>query len=194
MGATTSGPCAAERIGPAGPSRAEPVRRGLSTGRLLTSLRYGRTDGVTGFCAEKEGDMKRSEEEIKRDIARCMREGGVHHQRSDDEHSRTDAQGEREHASSPSGRFKPCFKPCSRSRYWERMEVLLPMEWSRKGFLIREGNGSRQCRVTGRYMDTYSAMVDASSDAYERYYESCDDGLTVPEWRALNRYTREVDL
>lgn len=76
----------------------------------------------------------------------------------------------------------------------DKMEVLLPMEWSRKGFLIREGYGSRQCHVTGRYMDTYIAMVDASSDSYERYYESCDDGLTVPEWRALNRYTREVDL
>lgn len=78
----------------------------------------------------------------------------------------------------------PAFKPCDLKRYDEMLEVLPPLEWVRKGFLVGEPWSHRACVITGKVLPTYQAMV-CQSALNGRYFESTS-GLTVPEWDALD--------
>ncbi len=85
----------------------------------------------------------------------------------------------------------PAFKPCDLKRYDELLEVLPPLAWVRKGFLVGEPWSHRECTITGKYLPTYQAMV-CQSALNGRYFESTS-GITVPEWRALNPVTLKIE-
>jgi len=132
--------------------------------------------------------MKKSKAEIERDIAMFLAQGDQppRPERSHDERPTKTRDGGG-HASSASVRFKPCFKPSTQRRFDEKLEILPPIAWISKGFLVGEPWTHRECHVTHRYLPAYQAMVKVGA----RYFESCE-GLTVPEWRALDPVTLQV--
>lgn len=77
------------------------------------------------------------------------------------------------------------FKECTEYRYNELLEVLPPLGWVKKGFLVSEPWSHRVCRVAGNYRATYQAVVHHCSG---KFYESTE-GVTLPEWRALDPVT-----
>lgn len=85
------------------------------------------------------------------------------------------------------------FKPCDEARYNEMLEILPPLAWVRKGFLVSEPWSHRTCKVTGAYRATYTAMVCHRGAAGTHYFESTS-GLTVPEWKVLNPTTLVVEV
>lgn len=85
----------------------------------------------------------------------------------------------------------PEFTRCTYERWWEMLEVLPPLAWVSKGFLVSEPWSHRECKVTGAYRATYRAMV--GSDAGNPCFESTA-GLTVPEWKALNPATLRIEI
>jgi hypothetical protein len=133
--------------------------------------------------------MKKSKAEIERDIARFLAQGDQPRRSEvDREEGQTEAgYGGGGLAPSASVRFKPRFKPCSQRRFDDQLEILPPIAWTSKGFLVGEPWSHRECHVTGRYLPAYQAMVKRG----ERYFESCE-GLTVPEWRALDPVTLQI--
>jgi hypothetical protein len=86
---------------------------------------------------------------------------------------------------------QPTFRTCTEARYNEMLEVLPPLAWTRKGFLVSEPWSHRTCKVTGQYRPTYQAMVRCVG-MLGGYCESTS-GLTVPEWRALNPVTLQIE-
>lgn len=85
---------------------------------------------------------------------------------------------------------QPVFKPCSEERYHEMLEVLPPIAWMNKGFLVGEPWTHRTCKVTGMVQPAYTAMV-VRKGALGGYYESTV-ALTVAEWRALDVRTLTI--
>lgn len=84
------------------------------------------------------------------------------------------------------------FKPCDEKRYNDMLEILPPIAWVRKGFLIGEPYSHRTCRLTNTVRPTYTAMVHHRGALGEHYFESTSS-LTVPEWNALNPNTLTID-
>jgi hypothetical protein len=113
--------------------------------------------------------MKKSKEELERDIAAYLAEGRRPAGAADDD------------ASPSAEAFRPRFKPCSEEDFNDKFEVLPPIGMSRSGFLVGEPWSHRTCRVTGRYLPTYQAMVKRNG----RCFQSCE-GITLPEWRELD--------
>jgi hypothetical protein len=132
--------------------------------------------------------MKKSNAELELDIAMFLAQSDQPHRPPvDHEEGNTETRDGGVHASNASVRFKPRFKPSTQRRFDEQLEVLPPIAWGSKGFLVGEPWMHRECHVTGRYLPAYQAMVTVG----ERYLESCE-GLTVPEWRALNPVTLQI--
>lgn len=86
----------------------------------------------------------------------------------------------------------PEFLPSTHERYWESIEIIMPVAESSKGFLVGEPWSHRECRITGRYRATYPAMVRRQGQP-PQYFESTA-GLTVPEWHALNVDTLKIEV
>jgi hypothetical protein len=84
--------------------------------------------------------------------------------------------------------------PCDETRFNEMLEVLPPLAWCSKGFLVGEAWSHRDCTITGRYCATFMAMVDRSRVAapFEARFVESTVGLTVAEWRALNFITLTI--
>ena len=84
------------------------------------------------------------------------------------------------------------FKQCDERRYNEMLEVLPPLAWVRKGFLVSEPWSHRECKISGKYRATYTAMVAHRGPLGTHYFESTS-GLTVPEWLAVNPTTLQIE-
>ncbi len=121
--------------------------------------------------------MKKSKEELDRDIAAYLAKG---------EPTRRQSVGG-EQPSRSLLRFKPCFRPCTQEEFDEKFEVLPPIGMTGNGYLVSEPWSHRVCHVTGRYSPTYQAMVKRKG----KCFESCE-GITVPEWRALDIATLQI--
>lgn len=91
---------------------------------------------------------------------------------------------------------QPSFTQVDENRYNDRLEILPPIAWCSKGFLVGEPYTHRTCRVTGKVRPTYTAMVVRSDATGKRYYESKSDSdstLTISEWRALDVRTLQIE-
>jgi hypothetical protein len=88
--------------------------------------------------------------------------------------------------------IKPTFKPCTEARFDEMLEVLPPIAWVRKGFLVGEPYTHRTCTVSGKYLAAYTAMLRHPGALGVVLLESTI-ALTVPEWNALNPVTLKIE-
>ncbi len=94
----------------------------------------------------------------------------------------------------PQPTFQPTFKACTQARYDEMLEVLPPLAWIRKGFLVSEPWSHRTCTVTGiPDRPTYKAMVRVVGGPTGPTYAESTSGLTVPEWMALSAVTLKIE-
>ena len=60
------------------------------------------------------------------------------------------------------------FKPTTKDRYYEMLEVLPPAHWDSSGFLVGEPADHRECRITHVVRPTFAAFLKFD----ERYFES----------------------
>jgi hypothetical protein len=84
------------------------------------------------------------------------------------------------------------FKRCSEKRFNQMLDMLPPLAWTSKGFLVGEAWGDRTCAVTGNLRPTFKAMICRWDQEGMSYFESTM-GLTVAEWRALDIYSIAIE-
>jgi hypothetical protein len=74
------------------------------------------------------------------------------------------------------------WKEIGSDRYDEMLGAVPPLCFTSRGFLVGEPFSGRECRVTGRLMNTFMAFMAIGRKFYE-----CREALTVPEFRAMSR-------
>ena len=79
------------------------------------------------------------------------------------------------------------WKPTTRERYWEMLEILPPAEQTGAGFLVGEPWTHRQCTITWhRDQPAFAAFVERRSTfGFESDYFEATRPLTVAEFRTV---------